>query len=75
MHKQLMELQAMHDLQAAQTAELQGKLDKLESQPGLIRGESEECLSPAVGMNYREAFRYMENLPPQLYSTLAAALV
>ena len=39
----------MQELQAAQIAKLQGKLDKVESQQGPIRDESEECLlSPAV---------------------------
>ena len=72
-HKQFMELQAMQDLQAAQIAELQDKLDKLESQQGPTRDESEQCLlSPAVGMNHREAFRDIENLPPQLHSTPAS---
>ena len=72
-HNQFMELQAMQELQAAQIIELQGKLDKLECQQGPTRDESEECiLSPAVGMNHREAFRDMENLPPQLYSTPAS---
>ena len=73
MHNQFMELQAMQELQAAQIIELQGKLDKLECQQGPTRDESEECLlSPAVGMNHREAFRDLENLPPQLYSTPAS---
>ena len=63
----------MQDLQAAQIAELPGKLDKLESQQGPTRGECEECLlSPAVGMNHRETFCDMENLPPQLYRTPAS---
>ncbi len=46
----------MQDLQATQIAELQVKLDKLESQQGPTQDESEECLlSPAVGMNHMEA--------------------
>ena len=57
MHKQFMELQVMQGLQGAQIAELQGKLDKLESQQGPTRGECEGCLlSPAVGMNHRKTF-------------------
>ena len=72
-HKQFMELQAMQYLQAAQITELQGKRDKLESQQGSTRDESEECfLSPAVGMNHREAFHDIENLPLQLNSTPAS---
>ena len=63
----------MQDLQATQIAELQVKLDKLESQQGPTQDESEECLlSPAVGMNHREAFHDIENLPPQFYSTPAS---
>ena len=72
-HKQLMELQVMQYLQAAQITEPQGKLDKLESHQGSTRDESEECLlSPAVGMNHREVFRDIENLSPQLNSTPAS---
>ena len=72
-HNQFMKLQVMQELQAAQIIELQGKLDKLECQQCPTRDESEECLlSPAVGMNHREAFRDMEYLPPQLYSTPAS---
>ena len=57
-HNPFMELQAIQELQAAQIIDLQGTIDKLESQQGPTRDESEECLlSPAVGMNHREAFR------------------
>ena len=39
-HEQFMELQAMQELQAAQIIELQGKLDKLESQPESVSTSS-----------------------------------
>ena len=71
--KQFTELKAIQDLQAAQIAKLQGKLDKLESQQGPTQDESEQCLlSPAVGMNHRDAFHHIKNLPPQLYSIPAS---
>ena len=82
MQQRFMEIQVLHDLQAAKILELQGKLENQESQPdstdtrenGLEQSLRENELSPAVvQMCHREAFRDVENLP-YLHSTPTSAL-
>ena len=77
-----MEIQVLHDLQAAKILELQAKLENQESQPdstdtrenGLEQLLLDNELSPAVvQMCHREAFRDVENLP-YLRSTPTSAL-
>ena len=81
MQQRFMEIQVLHDLQAAKILELQAKLENQESQPDSTDTEDgpeqslfENELSPAVvQMCHREAFRDVENLP-YLPSTPTSAL-
>ena len=82
MQQRFMEVQVLHDLQAAKILELQAKLENQESQPdstdtrenGLEQLLLDNELSPAVvQMCHREAFRDVENLP-YLRSTPTSAL-